>query len=109
MASCAEYQNKVQIKKDEKEYYSSTGFTLIYNDALFEQRVIKKKMNNDKIQVMHAFLKVNTPIKIMNPTNSKLMPENRYHISPPEMIPLRLIASHFFNIEIPLDLSLGSP
>ena len=66
LASCAEYQNKVQIKKDEKEYYSSTGFTLIYNDALFEQRVIKKKMNNDKIQVMHAFLKVNTSIKIIN-------------------------------------------
>ena len=30
-------------------------------------------MNNDKIQVMHAFLKINTPIKIINPVNSKFI------------------------------------
>ena len=49
------------------------GFTLIYNDALYEQKVIKKKMNNDKIQIMHSTLKLNTPVKIINPINLKFI------------------------------------
>ena len=73
LTSCAEYQIKNHNKKAEKKYYSSLGFTLIYNDALFEQKVIKKKMNNNKIQVMHSTLKINTPVKIINPQNSKFI------------------------------------
>ena len=73
LTSCADYQNKIKIKKDQKEYYSSLGFTLIYNDALYEQKVIKKKMNNDKIQIMHSTLKLNTPVKIINPINLKFI------------------------------------
>ena len=73
LTSCAEYQVKNRNAKMEKKYYSSLGFTLIYNDALFEQKVIKKKMNNDKIQVMHSTLKMNTPVKIINPENSKFV------------------------------------
>ena len=68
--SCANYQiNKSQDV--EKYYFSSTGFALIYDDELYIQKVVNKKINNDDIRIMHNLLKPNTPIKIFNPENSK--------------------------------------
>lgn len=63
--------NNKDISLDEKKYYASSGFALIYNLNSYDNRVIKKKLSNDKILVLHDTLKVNTPIKIVNPTNSK--------------------------------------
>ena len=69
VSSCAEYKTN---KKD-KKYFSSFGFALIYEDFLFEEKTINKKINNDKIVVLHSYLKNNTLIKIINPTNSKTL------------------------------------
>ena len=69
--SCADYSLKNQKKINEKQYYSSNGFALIYDDDLYLQKVINKKINNQEIKVMHNYLKKNTPIKIINPMNSK--------------------------------------
>ena len=70
VSSCAEY-NVIQNKKKEKIYYSSTGFTLIYDDILFENKTINKKINNENIIFAHNILKYNTPVKIINPMNLK--------------------------------------
>ena len=71
--SCADY-NVSKTKKDkEKLYFSSKGFALIYEDSLYKQKVIRKKISNGNIQVMHNSLKVNTPVKIINPENSKII------------------------------------
>ena len=69
--SCADYSLKSQKKINEKQYYSSNGFALIYDDDLFSQKIINKKINNEEIKVMHNYLKRNTPVKIINPINSK--------------------------------------
>ena len=66
--SCAEYKT---IQKEEKKYYSSMGFALIYEDSLYSEKVISKKINNDDFVVIHSLLKANTPVKIINPANSK--------------------------------------
>tara|TARA_B100001123_G_C15321896_1_gene1028220 strand:- start:1646 stop:2401 length:756 start_codon:yes stop_codon:yes gene_type:complete len=71
--SCADYQIERRTKDEEKQYYSSSGFALVYEDTLYINKDINKKINNEKMETMHSFLKVNTPIKIINPTNSKFI------------------------------------
>ena len=78
MHSCAEYQATRKIEKTEKQYYSSSGFALIYEDKLYTEKVINKKMNNEDLRVMHSFLKTNTPIKVINPENSKFIETKIY-------------------------------
>ena len=51
--------------------YSSKGFALIYEDAIFENEIVNKKLNNDQDYVLHPFLKNNTLVNISNPLNSK--------------------------------------
>ena len=76
--SCADYSlNKVSQSR-EKQYYSSKGFALIYEDDLYKQKVVDRKINNEDILVMHSFLKKNTPIKIINPDNSKVLETKVY-------------------------------
>jgi len=70
-SSCADL--KVNKKIENKKYYSSSGFALIYSDDLFQDRVVNKKLNNSKIVVMHNILRTNTPIKIINPINSRFI------------------------------------
>ena len=69
--SCADYNIKKSKEQSEKKYFSSKGFALIYNDDLYKNKIIKKKINNEELQIIHSYLKINTPIKIINPTNSK--------------------------------------
>ena len=69
--SCAEYPNVGNRKKIDKQYYSSKGFALIYNDDLILNKVVNKKIDNSKIITMHRSLKPNTKIKIINPSNFK--------------------------------------
>ena len=69
--SCAEYKVNKSTSKKERHFYSSKGFALIYDDEIVESKLIKKKMKNDVFYVIHNFLKKNTPIKIVNPKNSK--------------------------------------
>ena len=76
--SCAEYQAAKKIEKAEKHYYSSSGFALIYEDNLYIEKVVNKKINNEELRVMHSFLKTNTPIKIINPENSKVIETKIY-------------------------------
>ena len=67
--SCAEYQVQKSKKNIEKKFYSSKGFALIFSEDLYKQRVINKKLNNKKVAAMHNILRVNTPVKILNPKN----------------------------------------
>ena len=76
--SCADYKTNKETQKKEKQYYSSSGFALIYDDELFIQKIINKKINNEDIKVMHSQLKVNTPLKIINPVNSKVIETKIY-------------------------------
>ena len=69
--SCADYQTSKKMKNEGKIYFSSNGFVLIYENELYENKTIDKKINNNDLQVMHSYLKTNTPIVITNPENSK--------------------------------------
>ena len=73
LCSCVDYKINEANKKKEKKYYASSGFALIYNDNLYIEKVVNKKIDNEKIRVMHNVLKPNTPVKIINPVNKVLM------------------------------------
>ena len=76
--SCADYKTSKINQKDEKKYFSSKGFALIYEDHLYKQKVVNKKYNDDNLKIMHSILKTNTPIKIINPINSKTIETSVY-------------------------------
>jgi hypothetical protein len=76
--SCADYQIPNEKSKKQKNYFFSSGFALIYNENLFENKIINKKMKNDNIYVMHNLLKTNTRVKITNPINSKFIDTKIY-------------------------------
>ena len=76
--ACADYKTDKEIQYNEKRYYSSSGFALIYEDELYKQKVINKKFDNQNIKVMHNILKKNTPIKIINPDNLKVIETKVY-------------------------------
>jgi len=70
LASCAEYTS-VKKNQKEKEYYSSSGFALIYDDYIYLEKIVNKKIDNNKLHVMHNFLRKNSLIRIINPVNDK--------------------------------------
>ena len=76
--SCANYKTNESVKKKERVYYASSGFALIYEDELYKQKVVNRKIDNEDIGVMHSSLKINTPIKIVNPDNSKIIETKIY-------------------------------
>jgi len=73
LSSCADYKSGTKIIKKEKSYFSSTGFALIYDEALYTDKVVKKKIDNNEIYIVHNFLRGNTPVQISNPENSKFI------------------------------------
>ena len=71
--SCADYKTDRITQKKEKQYYSSIGFALIYEDHHYLNKVVNKKIKNEDSVAMHNLLKINTPIRIINPDNSKFI------------------------------------
>ena len=51
--------------------YSNNGFTLIYSEKLFKNKIINKKLNDRDLFVFQNNLKKDTTVKITNPLNNK--------------------------------------
>ncbi len=79
--SCADYNVSNKKPKKEKTYFSSNGFVLVYENELYEKKIINKKISNEGLYAMHSYLKINTPIKIVNPENSKFVKTKIYKIA----------------------------
>ena len=71
--SCADYNLPKNKTKPERQYFSSNGFALVYDENLFKNKIVNKKINNNKIYVLHKTLKSNTKITITNPINLKVV------------------------------------
>ncbi len=104
--SCADYGTRKTQENIEKQYYSSNGFALIYEYDLYKGKVISKKIDNDDLHVMHRFLKINTPVKIINPTNSKIVETKIYKKANYPKIFNAVISE---KIAIILELDLNNP
>ena len=51
--------------------YSNKGFALIYNENLYKQKIISKKISERSLVIFQKNLKINTQVKITNILNSK--------------------------------------
>ena len=71
LTNCANYKVEKSKSEIDKKLYSSNGFALIYNDDLYSQGIVNKKLFNDEIVAMHSIVKKNTTISIINPITSK--------------------------------------
>ena len=62
---------------ENRKPFNSKGFAYIYNEKDFENKIIKSKLDNTKLQIAHNSLHANTLIKIINPkTNQSLIIKN---------------------------------
>jgi len=65
--------NNVKFQKDNiiLDKFSNNGFALIYDELLFEQKIISKKINERDLIIFQKNLKRGTSVKITNPSNGK--------------------------------------
>ena len=71
-------------KLDNRKTYNSTGFAYIYDNEDYENGIIKKKLNNELLQISHMDLKIGTLIKLINPkTKETLVLKNQKKIKYP--------------------------
>jgi len=70
LASCTTNQ---QIQNDSLiiEKFSNSGFTLIYDPLLYENKTINKKMNQRDLLIFQRNLRKGTSVKLTNPENNK--------------------------------------
>jgi len=76
--NCAAIEKNRINKNDNKIYYSSNGFALIYDESFYINNVVNKKINNENLIILHNTLKTGTRIRITNTYNSKYL-ETKIH------------------------------
>ena len=70
--SCMPIENaKLSKKKVIIESFSNKGFALVYDDSLFQKKIINKKINNRDLIIFQRNLAKGTSVKISNPSNNK--------------------------------------
>jgi uncharacterized membrane-anchored protein len=67
--SCSPHYTKV----DNRKPYNSTGLAYIYNEFDYENKIIKKKLDNELLQISHRDLKTGTLIKLINPKSKETL------------------------------------
>ena len=71
ITSCASNNYKTVNVDPILEKFSNNGFALIYNDKLYNDKIISKKMNERDLIIFQRNLRKGTSVKITNPFNGK--------------------------------------
>ena len=81
LSSCT----SVAVNKYEKPVFNSKGFAYIYSIKDYENKVIKKKINNYESIIAHNQLNRGVLLKITNPKNGKnIILKNSYKLNYPD-------------------------
>ena len=83
-----------EIEEDTSKYifnreYTNQGFALIYNENLFIEKKISKKIDNNGLYIFHTKIRKNSFVKITNPVNTKTVIA--------QVISNKAIFSNFYN------------
>ncbi len=70
ITSCEQSSKKLVIN-DFNQKYKNSGFALIYNNDLYKNKKISKKISNRSLLIFHNTLKKKSLVKITNPMNKK--------------------------------------
>ena len=60
-----------EIKTFNKNNFKNRGFALVYDDKLYKQKIISKKIDNRSLIIFQKNLKKGTSVKIKNILNQK--------------------------------------
>ena len=70
--SCAPITEVKNIKKTTTHHkFKNSGFTLVYNDNLYNKKIVSKKIDDRSLVIFQKNLKKDTPVKIINILNNK--------------------------------------
>ena len=70
--SCVNYPIEKKIEtKARKNYFLNNGFTLVYDDNLYKEKLIESKIENRSLIIFQRNLKENSTVKITNLINLK--------------------------------------
>ena len=67
---------KKDISATPKSFFVSKGFTLVYNEELYKEKLVKGKIEDRSLTIFQKNLKKNTKVKITNLINSKYIIAN---------------------------------
>ena len=99
LESCSPNYTKI----DNRKPYNSTGFAYIFNESDYENKIIKKKLNNDQLEISHSDLKIGSLIKLINPkTKEYIVLKNTKQFQYPDFykIVITKTVAEKLNIEI---------
>ena len=74
--SCVTNPVKKDISTTPKSYFLNKGFTLVYNEDLYKEKLVKGKIEDRSLTIFQKNLKKNTKVKITNLINSKYIIAN---------------------------------
>ena len=70
LAACEQKYSNLKYNSN-FENYSNKGFALIYDENLYKNKIINKKIDERSLVVLNNKLKFDTPVKITNLLNGK--------------------------------------
>ncbi len=95
-----------EIKTFDKNNFKNRGFALIYNDNLYKEKIISKKIDNRSLIIFQRNLKKGTTVKIKNILNQKTIiakvgSESKYPLFNNSVISSRISSEIDLNINEP--------
>jgi len=101
--SCA--QNYTRL--DSNKTFTSKGFAYIYNEKDFLDKIIKKQLENNSLQVAHSKLRPGSLIKIINiKTNDSIILKNSKRFEYPDFYKIVITESVANELNLQADLPL---
>ena len=72
ICNCAPITEVTNIKNNTQQHiFKNSGFTLVYNDNLYNKKIVSKKIDDRSLLIFQKNLKKDTPVKIVNILNNK--------------------------------------
>ena len=88
-----------------KQPYTAKGFAYIFNEKDYENKIIKGRLDNSKLEISHSGLRINTLIKLINPkTNDSLTIKNLRKSNYPDFYKILISAQVAKKLNIDPDL-----
>ena len=103
LMSCAQNYSKSELKKP----FNSKGFAYIYNQEDFIDKIIKRKLDENSLQIAHDKLMPGALIKITNPkTNDSIILKNNKRFDYPKFYKILITQPVADEINLQKDLPL---
>ena len=103
LTSCAQNYSKTNLNQP----FISKGFAYIYNDEDFIDKIIKKKLDNNSLQIAHNKLRPGTLIKIINvKTNESIIVKNTKRFQYPDFYKILITKAVADELNLKADLPL---